>query len=67
MHIMHTEEVCILPEVTGLEQSLIQKIIIKVEEKYLGDIQNRTTKSVNYNVEDILTHIQDKYGQLMPH
>ena len=64
---MHTEEVCILPEVTGLEQSLIQKIIIKVEEKYLGDIQNRTTKSVNYNVEDILTHIQDKYGQLMPH
>ena len=31
------------------------------------EIRNRTTNSINGTVADVLTHIQYKYGQLVPH
>ena len=38
-----------------------------VEEAYLEDICNRTTKSINNTVSGVLRHLKEKYGQLMPH
>ena len=50
-----------------VEQALIQKIIVTVEDTYLADIRNRTTNSINDTVENVLTHLQDNYGKLTPH
>ena len=63
----HTEELCLFCEVTRIEQALMQEIIGTVEEAYLMDICNRTTNSINDTAMGILTHLQDNYGQLMPH
>ena len=34
---------------------------------YLADIHNRTTNSINNNVAEVLTRLQDNYIQLIPH
>ena len=44
MGIAHTKEVCLFHEVMGVEQYLVQQIVGMVEEAYLADICNRTTK-----------------------
>ena len=67
MRITNTKEVRIFREVMVVEQALIQKIIVTVEDTYLADIRNRTTNSINDTVENVLTHLQDNYGKLMPH
>ena len=48
-------------------QALVQKIVGTVKEAYLADIRNRTTNYINDTVVVVLTHLQNKYGQLMPH
>ena len=65
IQIVHTEEVRLFHEATGVEQALVQQIVGTVEEEYLVDIRNRTTKSINVTVEGALIHLQDNYGQLM--
>ena len=67
MRINHTEAVHIFRESVGVEQTLIQKNITTVEETYLADIRNLTTNSIKDTVADVLTHLQDNYGQLIPH
>ena len=67
MWIVHTKEVSLSHEVTGVEQVLTQQIFGTVEEAYLADIRNRTTNSINYTVSSVLMHLQDNYGQLMPY
>ena len=67
MRIAHTKEVCLSLEVTGVEQALVQFFFGTVEELYLADIRNSTTHSINDTVAGALTHLQDKYDQLMPH
>ena len=67
MRIVHTEEVCLFREVTGVEESLVQQILGTVEEAYLVDIRNKITNSINDTVAGVLTHLQDNYVQLMPH
>ena len=37
------------------------------EEDYLADIRNHMTNSINYTFADVLTRLQDNYGQLIPH
>ena len=64
---MHTEEVRLFREVTGLEQALMQQIVGKAEEVYLADIRNRTMNFISSNVAGVLMHLQENYGQLMPH
>ena len=54
-------------EVTGVEQALVQQIVDMVKEAYLTYIRNRATKSINSTVADVLTHLQENYGQFMPH
>ena len=54
-------------EVMGVGQALVQKIVGTVKEAYLADIRNRTTNYINVTVVVVLTHLQNKYGQLMPH
>ena len=66
MLIAHTKEVRLFREVTGVEQALAQKIFGTVEEAYLEDICNRTTKSINNTAAGVLTHLQENYGQLKP-
>ena len=51
----------------GVEQALVQQIVATVNEAYLADIRNHTTKSINETMADILTHLQENYGQLMLH
>ena len=67
MWITHTKHVRLFYEVTGMEQSLLQNIFGTAEEAYLADIRNRSTKSINDTVAGVLTHLQENYGQLMPH
>ena len=67
MQIVHTEEVRLFLEVTGVEQALVQQIFGTVEEAYLSDIRNRTTNFINNTVVSVLKHLQEKYGQLIPH
>ena len=38
-----------------------------VEESYLVDICNWATNSINDTMVDVITLLQDNYGQLMPH
>ena len=38
-----------------------------VEADYLADIRNRTTNSTKDTVAGVLTHLQEKYGQVMLH
>ena len=45
----------------------MQQIVATVKEAYLADIHNHTTDSINNTMADIITHLQEKYGQLMPH
>ena len=51
----------------GFEQSLVQQIVSTVEEAYLVDIRNRAADSINDTVANVLTHLQNNYGHLMPH
>ena len=61
MQITHTKEVL------GVEQDLVRQIAATVKEAYLTDIRNSMTKFINETVVNVLTHLQDNYGQLMPH
>ena len=65
--IVHTTEVRLFRGVMGVEQDLVQQIVDTVEVSYLADICNRTTNLINDTMADVLTHLQEKYGQLMPH
>ena len=67
MRIAHTKEMRLFHEVTEVEQALVQKIVGTAEADYLADIRNRTTNSINNTVAGILTHLKEKYGQLIPH
>ena len=67
IRITHTEEVHLFHEVTGVEQALTQQIVSTVKEAYLADIGNRTMNSTNNTVAGVLMHLQENYGQLMPH
>ena len=67
MRIVHTEEVRLFSEVTGVEQALVKHIVVTVKEAYITDICNSTTAPINNTMEGVITHLQDKYGQLMPH
>ena len=50
-----------------MEQALVQKIVCTGKVAYLAYILNRTKNSKNYTVVGLLTHLQENYGQLMPH
>ena len=63
----HTEEVILFRKVTGIKQDLLQQIFATVKKEYLAGIQNCTTHSIRNTVADVLTHLQENYGQLMPH
>ena len=65
--IVDTKEIFLLREVTGVKQALVQQIFATVKGDYLADICNQTTNSINDTMEEVLTHLQDNYGQLMPH
>ena len=67
MRTIHTKEMCLFCEVTGVEQALVQQIVFTFEEEYLAYIRNKTTKSTKNTVAGVLTYLQDNYGQLMPH
>ena len=67
MWIAHTEEVRLFCKVTGVEQSIVQIIVGMVDADYLADTYNRETKSINDSVAGVLTHLEENYGQLMPH
>ena len=65
--ISHTEEVHIFREVTGVEQYPVQQIDATSKEEHLTDIRNQMMNYINNAVADVLTHLQEKCGQLIPH
>ena len=67
MRTVHTKGVRLLCEVMGEEQALVQQIVGTANKAYMVDIRNRTTKFINDTVSGVLTHMQENYGQLMPH
>ena len=66
MRIEHTKAARLFREVMGVEQSFIQNIITTVEDTYLAYIQHLTTNLINNTMADVLTHLKDHYGQLIP-
>ena len=44
----------------------MQQIVDMVKETYLADICNHTMKAINDTLADMITHLQENYGQLMP-
>ena len=67
MRITHTNAVHLFRELTGVDPSLIQKIITIVEEAYLVKILNQTTNPINNTMADVLAHLHENYRQIMPH
>ena len=67
MRIAHTKILCLFREVTVVEQALVQRIVATVKKAYLPDIHNCTNNYINDTVVDVLTHLQDNCGQLIPH
>ena len=67
MRILHTDEVHLFRKVTGVEQALVQQIFGTFDAAYLSNIYNRPMKSIKDTVVGVLTHLQENYGQLMPH
>ena len=67
MRIAHTEKMCLFWEVMRFEQDLVQQIFATFEEAHITDICKQMTKSINNTMEDMLTHLQDKYSKLTPH
>ena len=67
MRIAHTKKVCLIREVMTVEQYLVQQIVATFEEAYLTDICKQMTKPTKNTIKDMLIHLQDKYGQLIPH
>ena len=67
MRITHTKVVRLFKEVTGVEQTLVEKIVSTIKETYLKDIRNRTTDSINDTMAGVPKHLKDNYGQLMTH
>ena len=45
----------------------MQKIVATVEGAYIANIRNCTTKSIPDNRVDVLTCLQENYGQLITH
>ena len=62
MRITHTGEVNISREVTGVEKSLIQKIVSTVNEAYLTEIRNQTKKLIHNTVANVLINLQENCG-----
>ena len=56
MRISHTKKVCLLWEVTGVDQALVQQIVATVEEAHHKDIRNQMTNSINNTVAAVMTH-----------
>ena len=50
-----------------VDQAPFQQIVGIFETSYLVDIRNRTTNSIIDTVAVVLAHLQENYGQLMPH
>ena len=67
MRITHTNKVRLCRKVTGFKQALTQQIFAIVKVAYLTDIHNCTTNSIHSTVADVLNHLQENCGQLMPH
>ena len=51
----------------GAEQVLAQQMFSWVQEVYLADNHNHPTNSINNTITNVLTRLQENYGQLMPH
>ena len=62
----NVEAVRVFREVLGVTSSLIQKIINSLEEAYLLDIRNRISNSITVKIAELLTHLWENYGQLIP-
>ena len=54
-------------EVIGVEQALIQQIVVTIDLTYLEDVRDRMTNSNNLFVLALLVQLQETYGTLMPH
>ena len=67
MIISHTKCVRLFCQLTGFNQALVQQMFTTVKEAYLGVFINRMMNSINDTVDGALIHLQDDYGQLMPH
>ena len=67
MRIKHTKEVRLFREVIGFEKSLLQQIVVTVQETYIAHICNRMANYINNIVADVINHLQETFGQLMPH
>ena len=63
----HIEAIRVFCKVLVVKYTFIQKNITAVEETYLADICNCSSKSITITIIKFLTQLQDNYRELLPH
>ena len=66
MQANHKELIRIFKAVLSVEATLRQKIITAVDVKYIADLSDRNTNSINNTIDVILKHLFNTYGKLTP-
>ena len=60
------EELRVFHETRGVEQALIAQVVAAIDEAYLLSVRNRVTGQYTGNIQEILRHLQDRYGKITP-
>ena len=53
----HTEDLCVLRELMGVDQNLIQYIFADLNDAYQVYIRERNTNLINMPISEFLTHL----------
>ena len=59
---LYNENFQVFHEVCGVEQALIQKFVIAVDEQYIISMKNRTIGQFTGNIRQIFSYLLSKYG-----
>ena len=63
---VYNENSWVFQKVRGVEQALIQQLLISVYKKYIISINNRTTGKFTGNIRDIFAYLLATYGKISP-
>ena len=62
----HKEDIRVFKEATNVEKALIKQLGQALPELYLKRFRNRHTNSITTPIPDILTHLFEAYGNILP-
>ena len=62
----HAESTRVFREVLGIEQAIIQQMVVAIEPKYLCALRTPGTNKLNNYIPEILMHFFTTYGDVIP-